>query len=766
MLGSIAVVLAPSLLPGWALSSVLDGSSDRLRKILLSPALGLLVIYGLSGILLLLNLWSPLTMIMSLLITNAIAWKMMNTRHEVLAQRTRWQMLEAAMHGEISKEDDPVLSKEAEMQLMFRESRRLPLFIISVAMACTALLPPLLQRIPFGVDWIGFTVLAQQVALEGNLNLSGTNQGFWTYPPAFPSLAAYIVEMTSVDAATAVFQLGHYSLFVLLLGLMGAFDRHGAGSYGMFGIGLGLGLFAKTFDSGYPSVASQLGLVVGVLVLFRPTQQRQRHHTLGLVLALVCVALIHPTGAIYLATLMLCHVLHGIQLDDEAHQELMRKFAILASAFITIGFTIALVVIAPRLFDEAVFSEYGWQGGKPMLVYNGFLLIIAVFAGWSLRNTLEGRIGMTWFACLWLLSTVHLVEGLQHIPILSLLSYTLYSMALHAFHVPLAVLVVLWWSPTTQLTVLKEEKSPFFKSMPKPLSVGLMAVLILGTIFAQSVAVMLSSHDELLSITPGDLSIREDIEDIEGVIYTENMHWGYLWNLPEQLDSTSIPTLGLVHLTGSEHSNATRALFSDNVTYFLEHNMRHALTSPLGTMQWSLSNSSYWSPAVNRDGAILWSLQLDGDAEIPALQAIKENDCSQCESRLDPWRDHRFRDPLGLGDSRLFIKEGTSATVTVTRPVGDFSELCLVYETIGNTKGMDIQSDKGLERPYQSLKTQAGYHHHCMELKEDESISQINFLWESEEPSRFINPLGLSGRDNVMIDSTGVRLQWFEWKIS
>ena len=248
MLGSIAVVLAPSLLPGWALSSVLDGSSDRLRKILLSPALGLLVIYGLSGILLLLNLWSPLTMIMSLLITNAIAWKMMNTRHEVLAQRTRWQMLEAAMHGEISKEDDPVLSKEAEMQLMFRESRRLPLFIISVAMACTALLPPLLQRIPFGVDWIGFTVLAQQVALEGNLNLSGTNQGFWTYPPAFPSLAAYIVEMTSVDAATAVFQLGHYSLFVLLLGLMGAFDRHGAGSYGMFGIGLGLGLFAKTFD--------------------------------------------------------------------------------------------------------------------------------------------------------------------------------------------------------------------------------------------------------------------------------------------------------------------------------------------------------------------------------------------------------------------------------------------------------------------------------------------------------------------------------------
>ena len=764
MLGSVIVVLAPSLLPGWALSSILDGSSDQVRKMLLSPALGLLLLYGLSGILLLLNIWSPLSMMFVIVAVNALAWKLVNTRHEVIAKRTRWQLLEAAMHGEISKEEDPVLSKEAEMQLMFRESRHLPLLVVSVAMACTALLPPLLQRIPFGVDWIGFSMLAQQVAIEGNLSLSGTNEGFWTYPPAFPSLAAYIMEMTSVDAATAVFQLGHYSLFVLLLGLIGAFDRHGAGAYGMFGIGLGLGLFAKTFDSGYPSIASQLGLVVGILVLFRQTHQRERHHTLGIILALMCVVMIHPTGAIYLAALMLCHVLHGIQLDDEAHQELMRKFAILASAFITIGFTIALVVIAPRLFEEAVFSEYGWQGGKPMLVYNGFLLIIACFAGWSLRHTLEGRIAITWFGSLWLLSTVHLVEGLQNIPILSLLSYTLYSMALHAFHLPLAVLVVLWWSPTTQLTTLKEDNAPFFQSMPKPLSAGLVVLLLLGTIFAQGVAVMLASHDELLSVTPGDLALRQDLEGLEeGTIYTENMHWGYLWDLPQHLESTSIPTLGLVHLTKSEQSNATRALYLDNTTYFIEHNMRYAVTSPLGSMQWTLSQSPYWSSSVNRDGAILWALQINGDAETVILQAVDPNDCSQCEIRLDPWRDHRFKDPLGLGDSRAFVKEGTVDTLAITQPSGEFSSICLVYETIGNPKGINLQSDKGLERPYQSLKSQAGYHHHCMELGENEILNQFEITWDNEQPSRFINPLGLSGRDNVMIDSTGVRLHWLEW---
>ena len=58
MLASILLVLAASMLPGWALASVLDGSSDRLRKILLAPSLGLLLVYGLNGTLLLLNVWS------------------------------------------------------------------------------------------------------------------------------------------------------------------------------------------------------------------------------------------------------------------------------------------------------------------------------------------------------------------------------------------------------------------------------------------------------------------------------------------------------------------------------------------------------------------------------------------------------------------------------------------------------------------------------------------------------------------------------------
>ncbi|MAF93999.1 hypothetical protein CMO85_04985 [Candidatus Woesearchaeota archaeon] len=680
----------------------------------------------------------------------------------MLAKRSRWQLLEAAMHGEISEETDaPSLSKEAEVQLEFQRNRSTLLMALSTVIAATAMLSPMLQRLPFGVDWIGFAMLTQQLVLEGNLALPGTNEGFWTYPPAFPSVAAWVATLTGQDAGTAVFHLGHYTLFVLLMGLMGSLDRHGAGAYAMFAMGLGLGLFAKTFDSGFPSVASQLGLVVGILVLFRHTEQRQKHHTVGLCIALYSIALIHPTGAIYLALLLLSHVMHGLAMDSEEHRELVRRLAYIASAFITVGFAVALLVIAPRLFDEAVFSEYGWQGGKPLLVYNGLLLVAGGVAAFALRTTLEGRIAITWFALLWLLSIVHLVEGLRFIPVLSLLSYTLYSMALHAFHVPLAVLVALWWSPHTKLTP-HDESSPAPSSMPQALSAGLIGAVLLGTLVAQTVAVSLAQHDELMAVSPGDLELRRALNDIEGAVYTENMHWGYIWDAPAQVKTTSIPTLGLVHMTASEHANATQAMFLDNTSYFQKHNMLHALTSPLGTMQWTLATSPYWAAHLQTDGATLWKLMPNGDAPLWLLTGIDEEDCNACDVRLDPWRNHKFRDPLDLGEDRPFLPEGTVGQLQVDAP-DQATTVCLVYEVIGQTDGLYLQSSTGLERPFHGLRSDAGYHQACFAVSNASELTELRLEWDRSEPKRWLNPLGLSGRDNVLLDETGVKLQWLTW---
>ena len=764
MLGSSVAVLAPSLLPGWALCSVLDGSSDRWRKALLAPALGLLLMYGVSGTLVLADVWSPLSLGLFLLFFNVVAYRVVHQRHEVLTKRTRWQLLEAAMHGELSEETDSTsLSKEAEIQLGFQRDRSIPLFAVSVAVAATALLTPLLQNLPFGVDWIGFAMLTQQLVLEGNLQLSGTNEGFWTYPPAFPSTAAWVASITSVDAGVAVFHLGHYTLFVLLLGLMGAMDRHGAGAHTMLAMGLGFGLFAKTFDSGFPSVASQLGLVVGVLVLFRPAEQRQRHHTLGLCIGLYSVALIHPTGAIYLALLLLSHIIHGSAIESEEHRELLKKIGYIASAFITIGFGVALLVMAPRLFDEAVFSEYGWQGGRPMLVYNGILLFVAIFAAFRLRKTLEGRIAVSWFALLWVMTLVHLVEGLRNIPVLSLLSYTLYSMALHAFHIPLAVLVALWWSPRTSLTVIEANESP--SAMPQPLSIALVTFVLLGTVMAQTVAFTLSDHDELLAVSPGDLEIRRVLDGIDGAVYTENMHWGYIWNAPQSVKTTSIPTLGLVHIDSSLQASATAAMFSDNVSFFLENNMEHALTSPLGSMQWTLASSPYWGAELKVDGAVLWRLHPEGDAESRHLSGIHEEDCSACTVRVDPWRNHKFRDPMMLGEDRPFLPEGKPGALIV-QPPALAKEMCLTYEIIGSNRGLFLQSATGLERSYHALQIDPGYHENCFAVENTSELTEVAFEWGQDASKRWLNPLGLSGRDTVLIDQTGVKLQWLTWSMA
>ena len=260
-------------------------------------------------------------------------------------------------------------------------------------------------------------------------------------------------------------------------------------------------------------------------------------------LALFSVSLIHPTGAIYLALLLLSHVLHGLALDNEEHHERLRRLAYIASAFITVGFAVALVVMAPRLFDEAVFSEYGWQGGKPLLVYNGVLLVVAAIAAFGLRTTLEGRIAITWFALLWVLSVVHLIEGLRNVPVLSLLSYTLYSMALHAYHVPLAVLVAWWMSPTPHSPRSEEATAPWSHATAAARSV-VVALVLAGALGAQTVALSLASHEELLAVSPGDLVLEGRTGQHRWHTLHREHALGVFWNAPATVAVTSIPTLG------------------------------------------------------------------------------------------------------------------------------------------------------------------------------------------------------------------------------
>ena len=68
-------------------------------------------------------------------------------------------------------------------------------------------------------------------------------------------------------------------------------------------------------------------------------------------------------------------------------------------------------------------------------------------------------------------------------------------------------------------------------------------------------------------------------------------------------------------------------MFYDNTSYFLERNMLHTLTSPLGTMQWTLATAPFWDVEAQNDGAVLWTLRPNGDGEVAVLDGIDEADC-------------------------------------------------------------------------------------------------------------------------------------------
>jgi hypothetical protein len=233
MLITVLLLLAVTALPGYALSRVLDGSADRIRRAMLTPSLGLLLVYGFSGILLYSDLWTWGLMSAGLLLLNTAALAHIQRRVDEKRKLTPWQALEAAMHGEVISKEETTLSEEVTAQRWFQSNRQPWMFGIGLVAALSCLTLPFLQDLPFGVDWIGFSMLSGQIQSTGGMALPGTNEGFWTYPPAFPSLAAWLQITLGLSSGQAVFHLGHYSLFALILGIGGAMDRQGAGAHGM-----------------------------------------------------------------------------------------------------------------------------------------------------------------------------------------------------------------------------------------------------------------------------------------------------------------------------------------------------------------------------------------------------------------------------------------------------------------------------------------------------------------------------------------------------
>ena len=737
------LALAVSIIPGLGLTRVLDGSADKTRKALLAPALGLLLVFGVAGLVALAGL-SFLVLDLAILLLNVGGLYILRQSKVEQNEMSPWQRLELAMSGEIDITEN--LEGEVATQRFFQENRSSMILPAVVTALVIAILPLILFKRPMGVDWIGFSALADSLLRNGSFILPEPSTGWWTYPPSFPMLAAWTSHHTGVSSADAVMGVGQFTFAALLLGIAGASDRHGAGTHTLIAMGLAAGLFAKAYDSGWPTISSQLGLVVGLLILLRPSATRGRHHTIGFVIAAISVALIHPTGLIYLSTMMVAHIIIGYSIEGG---EGWSKLLSISATIFTCMAAISLLFIAPRLASDAVFSEYGWQGGAPLVMYSGLLLPLAAWAAWKLKNTVEVRILILWFALNWLLTIVHLFEGLQKIPVLTMLSYSLYSMGLHAFHIPLAAIVGLWWSDSTSLTEV-EGGSEFLMTGRDPTPTKRIGFVILIIVILQISSAMvalnkLSEHDELYAYSEGDIAIHNSLKNLPdgSIVYNENSHWGHSWNLPQNIGITAVPSLGLLHQTNSIQNEATNAIVNNDISTLDDLGITHAITSPMGAMGWVIAASPWWEIIEDYDGARLWELR-------DSLKPFSESTFYAIEGdemRPDPWRDHRFRDPWNLGENRFHLYEGTHQ-ITIQTISND--NVCLVAELVGE-----------VEATFAGKKIEGvGWTQTCINGGSDSFTIEI-----TGGSTNWINPLGLSGRGDEVIDQTGLRLHWVETRL-
>ena len=672
----MAIGLEVALLPGFAIARRLDCEGDWKSHLMLSPAIGLLVCFGLAGFTSIFQMTlSALTNL--LIIANIIA--LISVRVEI---------------NQIPKNTN---------------IERNPWFWIFTIIACFIAITPLTYMRPMGVDWIGFASLADAVSRNGGFILTEPSAGKWLYPPAFPTFAAWI-QGNSLDG---VFLLGVISFVALLLGIAAVGEKMGCGHWTIMAMLLAPALFAKNLDSGFPTVASQLGLVM-ILLMFG---EKIRWEIVAF--TTITVAMIHPTGLIYLTTLVVAQLI-------VSKRDSLNLIDSIQSLILGASVILVLFALAPAFDGKAVFAEYGWQGGAPMLVYAGLLLPLGIWAGWTMRSDKNAMILVLWFAMNWLLSAVHIFDGIKGVNILSMLSYALYSMSMHAFHIPLAALVG-----------MRLSKLEGGISSDGGRAIMIATLLLCG--IAHSALSELSEHEELHAISDGDAALINALEHLpEGsIVYNENEHWGHIYSIPNHIGITAVPTLGILKQEYSIQNAATTAIIKDDIERLQNLGITHAIASPKGVMMQYIQASTHWEKMWSSGASTLYVLE--DDMMISEFLAVDGENM-----RIDPWSSLRERDPFGLGDYRSYITEGRH-----TIPVNDTLayEVCIMTEFVGDISAtINSREISG-----------SGWYNTCV------YAGGGGFEIEITSESKFwINPLGASGRGDILFDETGIRIHWIE----
>jgi len=158
----------------------------------------------------------------------------------------------------------------------------------------------------------------------------------------------------------------------------------------------------------------------------------------------------------------------------------------------------------------------------------------------------------------------------------------------------------------------------------------------------------------------------------------------------------------------------------------------------------------------------LWQFNSNGLASTSEFSVVNSNTCQdECEMRIDPWSGHRFSKLDDFTDNRAFIEEGKNAEIEFihTGSIIENATVCMVYEMVGDIGGLEIIHSEIISVPLDSF---SGWNQKCWMMDYNQDNLQLEFDWKDSSSDWWLNPTGLSGRGDRIIDTTGIRIHWLE----
>ena len=330
-------------------------------------------------------------------------------------------------------------------------------------------------------------------------------------------------------------------------------------------------------------------------------------------------------------------------------------------------------------------------------------------------------------------------------------------MALHAYHVPLAVLVAWWMSPTPH----------------SPRSVR--GCYILDHAICCKVGRRGIGAGRCPRGPVGRLSLpaTKNSSPFRPVIWCSGTHWAASMAQSTPRTCTGVtsgtlpprsplpPSQRLVLFTSTAANTLLRrrhVLRQHLVLSGAQHVARPDLAD--GNDAVDVGRVPYWGVEAESDGAVLWRLH---------PRETHKSACSRASRKRTAWaaRLGWIRGEITSSGTRLtrgrapFLPEGTEGTSPLLHRRR--------RKGLPHLRGRRFHrwvvpaSAVGAGPPYHGLRTDAGYHQACFDVGDGPSLTELQFEWDRDEPDRWLNPLGLSGRDTVLLDRTGVKFHWFTW---